>query len=85
MSEMGSLSGCILENDPETLGRARRLRGKQARSPPWRRQRQAYCVVSGSSVVLLRFVWFNTGFFCRLGILKFVMSGFAGPAPENDR
>src|SRR5271156_5696693 len=28
MSEMGSLSGCILENDPETLGRARRLRGK---------------------------------------------------------
>jgi protein TonB len=28
MSEMGSLSGCILENDPETLGRERRLRGK---------------------------------------------------------
>lgn len=28
MSEMGSLSGCILENDPETQGRARWLRGK---------------------------------------------------------
>jgi protein TonB len=28
MSEMGSLSGCILENDPETFGRERRLRGK---------------------------------------------------------
>jgi TonB family protein len=28
MSEMGTLSGCILENDPETLGRARRVRGK---------------------------------------------------------
>jgi protein TonB len=28
MSEMGSLSGCILENDPQTVGRARLLRGK---------------------------------------------------------
>jgi hypothetical protein len=28
MSDMGSLSGCILENDPETQGRARMLRGK---------------------------------------------------------
>jgi periplasmic protein TonB len=28
MSDMGSLSGCILENDPETQGRARVLRGK---------------------------------------------------------
>lgn len=28
MSERGSLSGCILENDPETLKRARSVRGK---------------------------------------------------------
>jgi TonB family protein len=28
MSDMGSLSGCILENDPETQGRAGVLRGK---------------------------------------------------------
>jgi periplasmic protein TonB len=28
VSDMGSLSGCILENDPETQGRARVLRGK---------------------------------------------------------
>ncbi len=28
MSEMGSLSGCILENDPDLQGRARWLRGK---------------------------------------------------------
>jgi periplasmic protein TonB len=28
MSDMGSLSGCILENDPETQGRARVLRGR---------------------------------------------------------
>lgn len=28
MNEMGSLSGCILENDPETQDRARWLRGK---------------------------------------------------------
>jgi TonB family protein len=28
MSDMGSLSGCILENDPETEERARALRGK---------------------------------------------------------
>jgi periplasmic protein TonB len=28
MSEMGSLSGCILENDPQSVGRARLLRGK---------------------------------------------------------
>jgi TonB family protein len=28
MSDVGSLSGCILENDPETQGRARMLRGK---------------------------------------------------------
>jgi len=28
MSEMGSLSACILENDPQTVGRARLLRGK---------------------------------------------------------
>src|SRR6202522_3711105 len=28
MSEMGSLSGCILENDPDPLGRERRLRGE---------------------------------------------------------
>ena len=28
MSEIGSLSGCILENDPVALGRERRLRGK---------------------------------------------------------
>jgi periplasmic protein TonB len=28
MSEMGSLSGCILENDPQAVGRERLLRGK---------------------------------------------------------
>jgi TonB family protein len=47
MSEMGSLSGCILENDPEVQGNARWLRGKSV----------AASVAIEASVVVALLLW----------------------------
>jgi protein TonB len=47
MGEMGSLSGCILENDPEVQGKARWLRGKSV----------AASVAIEASVVVALLLW----------------------------